>query len=142
MSWVTPEKALEWTGRELTPETLEAASAIITLYSGRLEEEPADAITAVDRRWLAMATAYQAAWVKPGLIEHRESHTSTSADGVQTTRESDSQIMLAPLASRCLRNLSWVGTRTTDQRPLEHVKGSILSERADPFHLWKDLPIS
>src|SRR6188474_204700 len=131
MAWTTPAQAQVWTGKTLDQDALEAASAIIAIYAGRVEEEPEEAITKVDRRWLAMATAYQAAWVKPGLIEHRESHTSTSADGVQTARESDSQIMLAPLASRCLRNLSWVGTRTVDQRPLDHVKGSILSERGD-----------
>lgn len=143
MAWTTPDKALVWTGEDVTPEELERASGVIELYAGRLQEEPAEAITVVDRRWLAQATAYQAVWMrgKPGLMTQRESHTSSSADGVAVTRESDSQIMLAPLASRCLRNLSWVGTRSTTQLPVVPLKGSILSERADPFHAWKPLDI-
>lgn len=141
MSWVTPEKALVYTGKALTTEQLDAASSIITIYAGVTEDQPEESISARDRTWLAMATAYQAAWTKPGLLEYRESHTSTSADGVQVSRESDSQIMLAPLASRALRNLSWIGNATTSQLPLLPPKGSILSERADPYHTWKDLNI-
>lgn len=141
MAWVTVEKALEYTGKTVTPEKLAEASGIITSYAGRLEDEPAEAITARDRVWLAMATAYQAAWMKPGLLEQRESHTSASADGVSTQRESDAQIMLAPLAARCLRNLSWIGNTTTSQLPQLSPKGSILSERADAYHLWKPVSI-
>lgn len=144
MAWTTVEKTLEWTGEDVTAEELERASAVVELYSGRVQEEPTEAITPVDRRWLAQATAYQAVWMrgKPGLMTQRESHTSSSADGVAVTREADSQLMLAPLASRCLRNLSWVGTRTTAQLPVVAPKGSILSERADPYHTWKAVDIS
>jgi hypothetical protein len=143
MSWATPDQALLWTGQAVTEEELAPASAIVTVYAGREEEEPADAISTRDRRWLGMATAFQAVWMraKPGVLEHRESHTSSSADGVSVSRESDSQVMLAPMASRCLRNLSWVGNRTTAQGPAGHVKGSILSERADAFHTWKPVSI-
>lgn len=141
MSWVTPEKALVYTGLEVTQAELDLASAVVELYSGRLLEEPTAAITPLDRRWLAQATAYQAVWMrgKPGLLTHRESHTSTSADGVNVQRESDSQIMLAPLASRCLRNLSTIGNRSAQALPDLRPKGSILATDDHPG--WAPLDI-
>lgn len=144
MSWATVAQALVHTGKTMELEALEAASAIITLYAGATEDQPEDSITPRDRNWLAMATAFQAAWMagKPGLIEHRESHRSTTADTVRVDRESDSQIMLAPLASRALRNLSWVGNVTTLMDARHPLKGQILNERADQYHMWKPLGIS
>lgn len=143
MAWVTPEKALTYTGKEMTPEELDLASFVLTPYAGRTEDEPLEAITPRDRTWLGMATAFQALWMrgKSGLLEYRESHTSSSADGVSTQREADSQIMLAPMASRCLRNLSWIGnTSTTPATSLP--KGSFLSEEADARHSWAPLDIA
>jgi hypothetical protein len=144
VSWVDEAQALLYTGLEVTPEELSLASGMITSYVGRSEEEPETSILAVDRRWLAMATAYQAAWLrgKPGLLEYRESHKSSSADGVQISRESDSQIMLAPMAARCLRNLSWVGNRTTYQGPMPFGPAvGALNEAVDRSHGWKPMPL-
>lgn len=130
-----------YTGKDLSQGALDAASSIVTLYAGVTEDQPEDSISPRDRVWLEMATAYQAAWQKPGLLEQRESHTSTSADRVRVDRESDSQIMLAPLAARAIRSLSWVGNVTTTSAAFRP-GGSLLSESVDPYHAWKPLEIS
>lgn len=145
MSWCTVDQGLGFTGKTMTVEHLTLASNVITLYAGVIPGQPDDSITTRDRYWLAMATAYQAAWMpaKPGYLEHRESHTSQSADGVSVQRESDSQNMLAPLAARTLKNLSWIGTRTTLVGPvLQYPKGSFLHEEGDPLHSWTPRPIA
>lgn len=146
MAWTTIEKALELTGKDVSAEDLAMASAVITLYAGRTEDEPADAITPRDRNWLAMATAYQAAWMKPklaaGYFDQRESHTSTAADGVQVTRESDSQLTLAPLAARTLKNLSWIGNTSTYNGPTMPSRLDFALEQSDVDHAWRPVDIT
>lgn len=143
--WSTEAQALTYTGKTVTDEELAMAGGIITIYAGVTPDQPEASITARDRVWLAMAEAYQAVWMrgKPDITEVRESHTSTSADGVSVQRESDSQIMLAPLAARTLKNLSWVGGRSVQTYPTADLpKGSFLQEEADAFHSWTPRPIA
>ncbi len=144
-SWATVEQGIGFTGKTMTVEHLTLASSVVTLYAGVTPNMPAGSITNQDRYWLAMATAYQAAWMpsKSGYLEHRESHTSQSADGVSVQRTSDADIMLAPLAARTIRNLSWMGIRSVQigrfgTRP----KGSFLAEEADAYHPWTPRPIA
>lgn len=144
MSWSTPTQALNWTGETVTQPELDRAAGVIELYAGVVLEQPEASISAVDRRWLAQAEAYQAVWMrgKPGYLTQRESHTSTSADGVSVQRQADSQAMLAPLAARTLKNLSWLGTRSVNHGGPPRPKGSFLSEEADQFNTWTPLPIT
>ncbi len=138
-SWATVDQALGFTGLTVTAAQLLVASSIITLYSEADFAQETNTILARDRYWLAMATSYQAVWMpmKPGLLQLRESHTDTSADGVRTSRKSDSDIMLAPLAARALRNLSWIKGRDVSYRNIrERVKGSFLNEAYDYQDAW------
>lgn len=144
MAWATGDQTRNWTTADPTGPELERASAVIDIYAGVTEDQPEDSISAVDRRWLAMACAFQVAWQKnrPGYDTERESHTDTSADGVRVGRAADSQIMLAPLAARCLKNLSWLGVRSVNHAGPIRPKGSFLSEEADAAHSWTPLPIA
>jgi hypothetical protein len=144
-SWATASQALGFTGQTVTEAELSVASSLITLYSEADAAQAATSILDRDRYWLAAATSFQALWMrgKPGLLEFRESHTSSSADGVSTQRSKDTDIMLAPLAARALRNLSWIGARdilyaNRARRP----KGSFLSELHDPYDAWTSRPIT
>ena len=143
-AWATVEQALGFTGKTLTAAQLLAASSVITLYAGKTTDQPEDSITARDRYWLAMATSYQAVWqaARAGYLDQRESHVSQSADGVSVQREAPSDHMLAPLAARALRNLSWVGTRSHRVGVVGRLpKGSFLAEEADAYHAWTPRPI-
>lgn len=143
-SWSTPAQALSWTGEEVDQPELDRACAIVELYAGVVVEQTEASISAVDRRWLAQAESYQAVWMrgKPGFLTQRETHTSSSADGVSVQRQAPADAMLAPLAARTLKNLSWLGTRTVSHAGPPRAKGSFLSEEADAAHSWTPLPIA
>lgn len=139
MAWATVEQVEAQTGITVTAETLALASAIIDTFSGADEELPEDAISAVDRKWLRKATAWQAVWIptKPGLITDRENTVSTSSDSQSIQRGDNADALLAPLAKRALMSLSWVGTRTTRVRPISDARNrqNFLNERSDPAWL-------
>jgi hypothetical protein len=139
-SWATVGQALGFTNLVVTETELLMASSVITLYAGVTTDQEENTILPRDRYWLAMATSYQAVWMrsKPGLLEFRESHTDMSADGVRTAREAPSDVMLAPLAARTLRNLSWITGRDVsyqDMRTRRRMAGS-LNEADDVYDAW------
>lgn len=112
LTWATTADVANITGKTVDAAAVALASSIISTFSGADVEQPADSITAVDRRHLKRATAWQAVWNKPGLIEQRENASSVTSDTQAVQRESREDVMLAPLARRELTSLSWVGTRT------------------------------
>lgn len=132
------------TGEAVSMVDVALASAMIDTFAGVTEDMPEDSITARDRGHLRKATIWQAVWVKgkPGLLTQRESHTATSADSVSVQRESRSDVSLAPLADRELRNLSWYSTRTQYQPPAPRglpANLNFLNERSDDTHDWDQL---
>ncbi len=139
MTWATTEQVENQTGKTVSEETLALASAMIDTFTGADEEMPEDAISAIDRKHLRKATAWQAVWIagKPGLVTERELASSLSSDTQAINRESAMDAMCAPLAKREIMSLSWVGTRTAIVRPIE-VPGdrrNFLNERSDPAWL-------
>lgn len=142
MSWATAEQALADTGHTVATDVLSQASTVITLYAGVTEDMPTASITTRDRYWLRLATSYQAAWLasKPGYFDQRESHTDMSADNERVSRESEAQLMLAPLAARSLRNLSWIGTRSVRTTPPLPARLDFLNEASDVYGQWETIP--
>jgi hypothetical protein len=141
MPWATVEQVTAMTGQTVDPVDVALASAMIDTIAGTSEDMPEDSISARDRGHLRKATIWQAIWIKgkPGLLTHRESHKSTSADSVMVTRESRSDVYLAPLADRELRNLSWYSTRSQYQPPPPRQLPpglDFLNERSDDTHRW------
>jgi len=135
MSWATVEEVKNVTGKDFTEETIALASSIIDTFSGADEDLPSDALSAVDRRHLRRATAWQCFFaVKPGLIEERENASQVSSDTQSVTREDRADIFLHPLARRELASLSWVGTRTAvlPPRAARYAETNFLNERSDP----------
>lgn len=142
MAWATVAQVLADTGYDVTEGDLALASGVIALYSGVTEDMPTAAIATRDRYWLRLATSYQAAWMrdKPGYFDQRESHTDMSADNERVSRESDAQLMLAPLAARSLRNLTWMGTRSVRTVPNGlPPRLDFLNEASDAYGTWSPL---
>ena len=116
-TWATAEDVLNVTGVDvtLTPSTLAAAESDISMHTGVLT-------TAIvfdrDAEWLRQAVAWQAAWLagQPGN-EQRSSVTSVSQDGLSVTYQDPTAVVLAPRARRCIKNLSWMGTRSVRVGP-------------------------
>jgi len=141
--WTTPADVLAITGATVTDEVCALASSIIDTYAGTdYDLMPVDSISARDRRVLAKAAAWQAAWIpgQPGYLSHRGAAQSANVDGTSRTKRSQAEEDLAPLALRELKNLSWVGTRVVDLRPGRLApKGAMvfwLSEEYDAYHPW------
>lgn len=136
MAWATVEQVAAVTGVTVSDETLALASSMVDTFTGVDEDLPEDAITAVDRRHLRRAVAWQAVWVagKPGLITERESSPSVSSDGQSITREDRMDALCAPLARREILSLSWVGTRTAVVHPtrIARQNTNFLNESSDP----------
>lgn len=134
-TWATVADVQNITGRVVTSETLAVASSIISTFSGADVEMPTVSITAVDRRHLKRATAWQAIWIptKPGLTTDRENAESVTSDSQAIVKGGREDWLLAPLARRELLSLSWVGTRSVLLRgPRKNTSWNFLSEESDP----------
>jgi hypothetical protein len=144
MPWTTVQQVTDLTGKTVDDVAVRVASAMIDTKAGTSEDMPQDSITARDRKTLARAAAWQAAWIAPklnaGLLDQRESARGTTAAGVTDRREADVQIMYAPMALLELRNLSWFGTRHEDRRPTLPAPINFLNEASDACGTWTPLP--
>lgn len=145
LTWATAAEVSAITGKTVSAENVALASSIISTFSGADVEAPAESITAVDRRHLKRATAWQAAWLasKPGLITERESAESITSDTQAITRGSRDDALLAPLAQRELKSLSWVGTRSVIVRGPRATPANMnfLNEESDVYGHWRDLSV-
>jgi len=106
-SWTTPADVLALTGVTVTLAQLSQAQGIIDLYSGATLAA-VDDIGDRDLRLLAMAAGYQVVWQVAQIdVLTRVDVKSASQDGASFTPASSDAMLLAPLAQRCLDQLSW-----------------------------------
>jgi hypothetical protein len=110
--WATAEDVLAATGVDvtLTPVWLTQANGIINMHAGIADDAT---VYVRDEYWLQQAVIWQTAWLagQPGVME-RSSVTTVSQEGMQVTYQDEAALTLAPLARRCLKNLSWMGSRS------------------------------
>lgn len=108
--WATVAEVTEITSVTVTDQQLALANTVIELLVGRTAD--ATAIRERDLRWLKRAVAFQAAWSvdQPDLLTRTETNQQIQ-DGQHATFRPDSHL-LAPLARRALKKLSWKGTRS------------------------------
>lgn len=110
--WATADDVQDITGVDiaLTPALLAQADSIIGMHAGITSTA---AVYARDAEWLRQAVAWQTAWLagQSGMAE-RSSVTTVSQEGLQVTYQDEAALVLAPLARRALKNLSWMGTRS------------------------------
>ncbi|MFB9383263.1 hypothetical protein ACFFTK_08940 [Pseudonocardia petroleophila] len=119
----------------MTSLQLAQASGVVTLYCGRTADS-AERMSRRDLYWLKQATAWQATW-QAGQVsfEERSSVASLDQDGIKATFSREWQMVLAPLAARALKNLSWKRTRVVNQRPRRAYRNFLL-ESSDPYDEW------
>lgn len=113
MPWATTQDVTDLTGKTVDAATLSQAQAIIELMVSRTEAVPLDTIGLRDQNWLRQAVAYQAAWIpaNPDLFTRTEVITLLQ-DGVEARDLPSDSLVLAPLARRALKRLSWKKTRS------------------------------
>jgi hypothetical protein len=111
MPWATAPEVFEVVGEVPTDQNLALANTSIEMFSG-VASTTHEVTRATDRHWLRLAVAYQAAWIAqtPGYTGRADA-SGFSSDGDSVTLKPDGAV-LAPLARRALKRLSWQGSRT------------------------------
>ncbi len=111
-TWATVNDVGTLLGVSVTGETLVAAARAIEASTGLIEAVERTNISDRDLYWLKLAVCYQAAWMteQPDALTRNDVATA-SQDGQSATMRPDG-LVLAPLARRTLKKLSWMGTRT------------------------------
>jgi hypothetical protein len=141
MAWASTAEVEAETGVTVDNADLAVAQSVIDIYSGRTEDAEGG-LSQRDLTWLMKAVCWQAAWVsRQSGFAFRQSSVSTSQDGLSVTRRSDSDILLAPLAARALKNLSWKCSRTMRIQPVGVPRGGVTSidyslESSDDLQQW------
>lgn len=122
--WATVHDVLTLTGVEVSSGVLAQAHGVIELYAGSsweatLDDDGVSGLSVRDRRLLRQAVAYQAAFIAPqeGVFS-RAGATSVNQDGMAATVAGPDAWVLAPLAARALKQISWTagGDRTVHLR--------------------------
>jgi hypothetical protein len=109
---ITPQEVMNLTGINVTESGITSASGVIELYCGR-PQAIWSSLKPRDRRTLKLAVIFQAAW----LASHPEAFTAVDAESYQQLDQrvdlrDGTAMVLAPLAKRALRSLSWRATRS------------------------------
>jgi hypothetical protein len=141
-SWATAADVTTYTGEtSVTDDELVRAQDIIELFSGITFDAVVDSPR--NLRCLNRAVAYQTAWMRyhPDLYLNVDVD-SISQDGHSHTPAHENAALVAPLATRWLRRLTWI------QRPLRVRKrygtddfgdGNLDSAVADDNRAWTPL---
>lgn len=120
MAWADETYASDITGVSVTAVKITQAQAMIELFSGVTEEYK---LRPRDVRHLKMAVAYQAAWLEGQIdVTTRTDVGQATQDEMSFTYATDKPdaAVLAPLAHRALRRLSWKGNRSVRlRRPMD-----------------------
>jgi hypothetical protein len=100
------------TGVIVTDVDRNTAANVIEMLTGLIEEVARTDISDRDRYWLKLATAYQTAFVAatPDFRERLAVSSYSDSGQSMTLMDRDAHI-LAPLARRAIKRLSWRGPR-------------------------------
>lgn len=138
-TWATTGDVTDITGATVDDAAVRRAEATIELHAGTIARLTVDVVGARDRYWLQQAVAYQAGWeAEQAGLYSRSDVSSVGQDGQQVQFKPDGQV-LAPLAKRALKRLSWKGTRTTNPGTLTRNLGARMPDDVDDSHDWRPL---
>ena len=143
-NWATATDVDTYTGITATDAEVLRAQALIELFSGTTTDASDDGLISTrNLRHLKMAVAYQAAWMTmhPDVFTNVDLN-NISQDGVSATMQHDNAALLAPLALRCLRRLSWWNAphRAHKRFPASVNTGNRDSAVGDDNIPWAPLP--
>jgi hypothetical protein len=138
-AWATAQDVIDATGVTVTDQQLGQAQADIEIFTNRIYADTAR-IRTRDLHWLGQAVARQAAWIAGQFgLESRMDATQLSQDQVSTTLTGDG-LVLAPMAARALRKVSWMRSRSIHIRSAVEGAGPIvgdpLSDGSDDHLVW------
>jgi hypothetical protein len=109
-AWVTDEDIYSIARREVSDTSVVVAQEIISIFSGvDADVDLTDGvISSRNVRALQRAVVFQAIWLEahPDALETMDV-SGVSQDGLSAQYATESAHLLAPLAARCIRRLSW-----------------------------------
>lgn len=112
MTWVTGAEASAITNQTVSSNDVDAAHPVIELYSN-ITTEASATLKPSDLRLLRYAESWQAYWQATQIdVLSRMDADNISQDGVAYSKGNEDALILAPLARRCLLQLSWRRSRT------------------------------
>lgn len=120
----TPAEVLKLTGATVDADGIEAATTIIEVFAGR-DPEVWSKLRARDQRHLKLAVIYQAGWLAshPEALGMMDVDSFSQLDQSASPRDS-AALVLAPLAKRTLKRLSWKGIRSVPvSTPFQRKRG-------------------
>lgn len=141
MSWGnTVADVLNTTGVTVTTSELAQADSIVTIYVNRTPAA-SGGISARDLGWINMAVQWQAAWVNAQAnVSGTSQYDSLTSDGLSVTSEAEWAKILAPIAARSLKNLSWKGSRSVAVPGPSVRRGGFAynfgNEASDDYTVW------
>lgn len=136
--WATVGDIYEVTKKTVTQEDRTSAVRSLETMTGLIESVPREDMTDRDRHWLKLATAYQAAFMldNPDIFS-RNDVTSAGQDGESAAFRNVDAHILAPLARKSIRRLSWMQkTRRLDAQRGTGIR-NINSEEYDDSLSWR-----
>lgn len=138
--WATTADVASVTGKTVDGVTRNIAVASLETMIGLIEVVDRPDISDRDRHYLKLATCYQAAFVadNPDLFS-RNDVTSASQDGESANYRNVDAHLLAPLARKAIRRLSWKAKTRSGDRAAASATVADLIEARDDAHPWRRL---
>ncbi|WP_406444551.1 hypothetical protein OHB14_36730 [Streptomyces sp. NBC_01613] len=138
-AWATAQQVIDATGVTVTGQQLAQAQSDIEIFSGRIYDDT-DRIRTRDLYWLGRAVARQAAWAAGQFgLETRLDATQIQQDQVSSSLTGDG-LVLAPMAARALKRVSWMRSRTVHIRSAVEgagpLVGNAVSDGIDDSLVW------
>jgi hypothetical protein len=138
-AWASAQDVIDTTGVTVTEQQLVQAQKNIEVFSNRIYPD-SERMRTRDLYWLGQAVAYQAAWLAGQFgLETRLDATQIQQDQVSSTLTGDG-LVLAPMAARALRRVSWMRSRTVHIRSAIEGAGPIvgdpLTDGSDDHMVW------
>lgn len=140
-SWCMVSVIADVTGKTVTALDRNIAAAALELNTGLIESVPRVDMSRYDRYWLRQAVAFQAAWLvaQPDYLE-RNAIASASQDGQSAAMGNPDWLVLAPLARKALKRMSWRGVRTIETTgPQRLAYLNPLLEASDDRQVWRPI---
>lgn len=136
--WASVADILAVTGKAADAATRNMAANAVELLTGLVESVERTDLASRDAYWLKLAVAYQAAWLlsQPDYLE-RSAIASASQDGQSATMGNADWLVLAPLARKALKRLSWRGIRTANTYPSPRAIVNVNSDEYEDGLDWQ-----
>ncbi len=144
MSWATPDDVVDLTGRAASPESLALAHTLIEIFA-HVTPESTDAslVSTRNLRLLTQAVSFQAAWLDthPDVLDTMDVE-GISQDGLNAQYATANAHLLAPLADRCIKRLSWMRAPLRIGRRRQAIldRGNRDSAVHDDRYAWTPMP--